>query len=271
MATRGLVTSTSTATKPRAGRIRCRTDCGVTVAEIDEQDTDDQLHQSREEWPARRDVKAADVGHGQAHDDRGDKALRRRGRMSHAAAALHHRGQLARGAEHLPEPERPQQEPQDGGARDAARHADPDPEEELARADSQPPGGCSVVTAPNTTAPRMPPTGSISDPSQVSTRWSRSAGRMALSSGPTTVGPETTRMAPVRSGGASDMPARSPAKTAATAQVMGTPTTMSRVTIRRVCPRSLRRSRSRAGVVEDDCHRQRNQRLERRARAAVPG
>lgn len=48
------------------------------------------------------------------------------------------------------------------------------------------------------TAPRRAPTGSISEPSQDSTRCSRSVGRMKASSGPTTVGPDTTNMAPRR-------------------------------------------------------------------------
>src|SRR2546430_11496653 len=69
----------------------------------------------------------------------------------------------------------------------------------------------------------MPPTGSISDPSQESTRCSRSVGRMKSSSGPTTVGPDTTRMAPSIRAALLDMPSSSPANTAARTMVTGTP------------------------------------------------
>ena len=80
----------------------------------------------------------------------------------------------------------------------------------------------------------MPPTGSISDPSQDRTRCSRSVGRTKASSGPTTVGPDTTRMAPVISAACLDMPSSRPANTAAKAKVTGTPITISRTTTRRV-------------------------------------
>lgn len=53
-----------------------------------------------------------------------------------------------------------------------------------------------ATTAWKTSAPRMPPTGSIREPSQTRMRCSRSEGRTKLSSGPTTVGPDTTRIAP---------------------------------------------------------------------------
>jgi hypothetical protein len=58
-----------------------------------------------------------------------------------------------------------------------------------------------------------PPTGSISDPSQASTRRSRSVGRMKRNSGAITVGPDTTRMAPVISAAPADtagVPSRCP-------------------------------------------------------------
>ena len=139
------------------------------------------------------------VGHGQPHDDRGDKA----GVVADdVAGGRHgdHAGELGGGAEHLAEPERPQQ--RTTGARCRRRRRPrrcPTAEQELRRAGSRAPRGCSWQTAWNTTAPRMPPTGSISEPSQVRTRWSRSVGRMKRSSGPTTVGPETTRIAPIMS------------------------------------------------------------------------
>jgi len=78
-------------------------------------------------------------------------------------------------------------------------------------------------TAPNTAAPKMPPIGSISEPSQDKIRCSRSDGRTNASSGPTTVGPDTTKIAPVISAAPADMPSSSPANTAANAIVIGTP------------------------------------------------
>src|SRR6266567_6162398 len=87
----------------------------------------------------------------------------------------------------------------------------------------------------------MPPTGSISEPSHRSVRCTRSAGRTKFSSGPTTVGPETTRMTPSMSAAPFDMPSSSAAKRPANAQVTGTPMAMSRTTTERVPPSSLRR------------------------------
>ena len=81
--------------------------------------------------------------------------------------------------------------------------------------------------------------GSISDPSQASTRRSRSVGRMKRNSGATTVGPDTTRMAPVISAAPVDIPTSSAANAAPNAQVIATPQLISRITKRRVCPRSL--------------------------------
>jgi hypothetical protein len=63
-----------------------------------------------------------------------------------------------------------------------------------------------------------------------------------VSSGPTTVGPDTTRMAPVISAACLDMPSSRPANTAPKANVTGTPSTISRSTTRLVWPRSLRGS-----------------------------
>src|SRR5215831_5985197 len=91
-------------------------------------------------------------------------------------------------------------------------------------------------TAPNTTAPKMPPIGSISDPSQDKIRCSRSDGRTNASSGPTTVGPDTTKIAP--------------SITAAPAAHR---------------PPLQRQAR----VIQDHRHRQRHQRLERRPQQAV--
>ena len=94
-------------------------------------------------------------------------------------------------------------------------------------------------TAWNTTAPRMPPTGSISEPSQDSIRWRRSEGRTKASSGVTTVGPDTTRIAPVISAAPPDMPSSGPASTAANAIVIGTPQITRRGTTRRARPCTL--------------------------------
>jgi hypothetical protein len=60
---------------------------------------------------------------------------------------------------------------------------------------------------------------------------------MNSSSGPTTVGPETTRMAPIITAACHDRPS-SPPNTAPKTRVTGTPITISRVTTRRVWPRS---------------------------------
>ena len=100
-------------------------------------------------------------------------------------------------------------------------------------------------TAWNTAAPKMPPTGSISEPSQDKIRCSRSDGRAKASSGPTTVGPDTTKIAPVISAAPADMPSSGPASTAANAIVTGTPQITSRGTTRRARPPTLPHSRAR--------------------------
>ena len=102
-----------------------------------------------------------------------------------------------------------------------------------------------ALTAWNTSAPRIPPTGSISDPSQMRTCCSRSVGRTKLSSGPTTVGPETTRMIPSISAAPRDMPSSGAATEAASAVVIRTPSTIRRITTLRVWPLSFRISRLR--------------------------
>ena len=82
----------------------------------------------------------------------------------------------------------------------------------------------------------------MSEPSQARIRWTRSLGRTKASSGPTTVGPETTRIAPVISAACSGMPSSSNAMHMASARVTGTPSAISRQTTRRVCPVSFRSS-----------------------------
>ena len=94
-------------------------------------------------------------------------------------------------------------------------------------------------TAWNTTAPRMPPTGSISEPSQDRIRWRRSDGRTKARRGPTTVGPDTTRMAPVMSAAPAEMPSSGVASAAAIVIVSGTPQMIRRGTTRRARPVTL--------------------------------
>ena len=102
-----------------------------------------------------------------------------------------------------------------------------------------------AMTAWKTSAPSIPPTGSISDPSQIRTRCSRSVGRTKLSSGPTTVGPETTRIIPSITAAPRDMPSSGAATDAANAQVISTPMMISRITTLRTWPLNFRRSRAR--------------------------
>jgi hypothetical protein len=103
-----------------------------------------------------------------------------------------------------------------------------------------------LATTPwNTSAPRIPPTGSISDPSQIRICCTRSVGRTKLSNGPTTVGPETTRMIPSISAAPRDIPRSGAATEAASAVVTRTPSTIRRITTLRVWPLSFRISRLR--------------------------
>jgi hypothetical protein len=94
-------------------------------------------------------------------------------------------------------------------------------------------------TAWNTAAARIAPTGSISEPSQDSIRRRRSDGRTKASSGPTTVGPDTTKIAPVISAAPAGTTSSGPANTAANAIVTGTPQITRRGTTRRARPRTL--------------------------------
>jgi hypothetical protein len=154
-----------------------------------EHEPNDQLHERLEEGTPGRDIEPAQVGHGQAHDDRGDKP----GVVAEDVAACchaHDDGERGAGAEDLAEPELAQQQPQCRDPDDAA--------------------------------------------DQASTRCSRSTGRTKASSGPTTVGPETTRMAPVSSAAPCDMPSTGVAQTAPTRKVTGTPSKISLITTRPV-------------------------------------
>ena len=88
----------------------------------------------------------------------------------------------------------------------------------------------------NTTTPSSAPTGSTSTPSHVSSARTSRCGRTKDSSGSTTVGPETTRIAPISSATRLSSPPMSSAAAAAIAsQVTSTPTTTRRTTRRRAC------------------------------------
>ena len=150
----------------------------------DEQHPDDQLDQGLEERPPGRDVEAAQVRHGQPHDDRGDQP----GVVADDVAGGRH-GDHARRAGPWCRAPRP------GRACAGSNHssavptapptsADADADQELPHLVAEAPWLRSATTAWNTTAPRMPPTGSISEPSQARIRWSRSVGRTKRSSGP---------------------------------------------------------------------------------------
>jgi hypothetical protein len=106
---------------------------------------------------------------------------------------------------------------------------------------------CSpAMIASKTTAARMAPIGSISDASQASTCRTRSAGRTRRSSGLTTIGPETTKMTPVMTAAAPDIPSSSAAAKLPRIQVSAAPIVVIRTAIRRTGPVSSRRSRPRA-------------------------
>ena len=87
------------------------------------------------------------------------------------------------------------------------------------------------LTAWKTSTPSSAPIGSTSTPSHVSSDRTRRAGRMNASSGSTTVGPDTTRIAPRRiATRASRPPNNTLAAPATAAHVTSTPTTTRRIT-----------------------------------------
>ena len=82
---------------------------------------------------------------------------------------------------------------------------------------------------------------------------------MKRSKGPTTVGPETTRMMPSITAAPRDMPSSGAATAAASTQVIRTPRM-----VRAPCPpQRAAQVQAQARVVQDDRHRQGHQRLER--------
>ena len=97
----------------------------------DEQQADDQLDQRLEERQAGGDVKAAQVGRREAHDDRGDQP---RIVAEHVTGRGHgdHTGQLGRGSENLAEPERAQHAGEQRDTDGAAGRANGDAGQELA-------------------------------------------------------------------------------------------------------------------------------------------
>ena len=115
----------------------------------------------------------------------------------------------------------------------------------------------------------MPPTGFISEPSQDSIRCRRSDGRTKASSGVTTVGPDTTKIAPVISAAPPDMPSSGPASTAANAIVIGTPQITKAGHHPAGAPLHLAPLQRQAGVIQDHRDRERDQRLERRAQQVL--
>ena len=140
--------------------------------------------------------------------------------------------------------QRPQQHPQHGARRAGRRAARRRCCRGSDRAAPRSRSSRLAVTALKTIAPRVAPIGSISDPSQVSTRRRRSPGRMKSSSGPTTVGPETTRIAPSISAADCDRSSSSAAAPAPITHVSSVPMVTSRITVPRAGPFSRRRSRS---------------------------
>ena len=170
--------TTRTATRPSVGRTTCRSDCGVTVAEM-EMNSRPMMSWTRVSKNGRRaGGRSRQVGQRQPHDDRGDQARCRRGPRRRPAATADRGGELRAGAEHLAR----------AGSLRSSSHSRTGPAAPptspiatlTANCASWLPGPCgrSARTAWNTSAPRMPPTGSISDPSQIRTRCSRSsAGR----------------------------------------------------------------------------------------------
>ena len=103
----------------------------------------------------------------------------------------------------------------------------------------------SVVSAWNTSAPMIAPIGSMVVPSHPRIAVSRRPGRARSSSGATTVGPETMRIAPSITAAREESPSNSHASSPAPAQVIGTPRRISRRTTRWLWPSSSLKLRSR--------------------------
>lgn len=102
----------------------------------------------------------------------------------------------------------------------------------------------SVVISWYTTAAISAPIGSTVVPSWVRITVGRRPGRAALRMGPTTVGPETIKIAPSMMAACVERPSSRPAKTAAPAQVIGIPRPRRRRTTTWLSPESSLRTRS---------------------------
>ena len=241
-ATIGRATTTRTATRASVGAADPEQMRGHGSRDGNEQHADNQLHEGFEERAPGRNVEAAAIGQGEPHENRGDEPGVR---ASHVASGCYpdHGGELRGGTEHFAEPELP------AAARAArcppARRRRPRRRSpRIGRTDCPVLCGCSPqrhgIPERRDSADRMD-----SDPSQMRTCCSRSVGRTKLSSGPTTVGPETTRMIPSMTAAPRDIPSNGAATDAPSAQVISTPATIRRSTTLRVWPLSFRRSKPR--------------------------
>ena len=224
---------------------RCRSDCGVTVAEM--------------EMNSRPMISWTSVSkNGRRAGMSKPRRLARARPMkiaamspvssrttSHPAATPITAASCAVVPSSLAEPELAEQQPEQRGADDASGQADPDAEPQTARSGCPGPCGCSRRRrgrparrgcrrpGRSVTLPRSGPAAAVP-----------SAGRNS-SSGPTTVGPETTRITPSISAAPRDMPSSGAATSAASTQVISTPEDDQADHTLRVWPLSLRRSRPR--------------------------
>ena len=240
----GRATKTSTAVRPTVGRTRWRSDCGVTVAEMEMNRTPmiSCTSVSKNGWRAGRST---------------PRMLARASPMKIAAmspvsarATSHPAATPITAASCAVVPSSSPRRSLRSSSQSSAVPMTPParPTRTLtANCPSWLPGPVRMLemTAWKTSAPSIPPTGSISDPSQIRTCCRRSAGRTKRSSGPTTVGPETTRMMPSITAAPRDMPSSGAAADAASTQVISTPRMIRRITTLRTCPLSFRRSRPR--------------------------
>ena len=105
-----------------------------------EQNANNQLHECFEERAARRNVKAAPISQGEPHENRREQPGVLPGHVARGRNA-DHRGELRGGAEHLAEPEPAEQHPEQRGADHPAGQADGDADRKLAELAAQSPVG----------------------------------------------------------------------------------------------------------------------------------
>ena len=161
----------------------------------DEQYADDELYEGLEERPAGRDVECPQIGQREAHEDRRDQPAVVTESIA-SGGHRDHRGELRAGPEHLAQPDLAQQQPEQRGADHAA--GQPDRRRSAANCASWLPGPCWCSRRRRETPARpgcRRPGRSVTLPRSEPAAAVPSAGRKP-SSGPTTVGPETTRMIP---------------------------------------------------------------------------